>query len=586
MQRKSLVVSAACLAALIGLAFIAVAFLPYEVLKGMADSLMRDGNLKILNASNAYVFKAWLGFAALALLGLAYAIGWGRMGEVGAWFRAYGADLVSWARSLRPARVETGSLIVLLLIVALGVVFRLVYINDVMTHDESYTFAIFGSKSIFLIVTNYDLPNNHVLNSLLIRFSIGLFGIQPWAVRLPALIAGLLIIPATYGLAKSIYDRHTGLASALLIAFLPGAVLYSATARGYSLVALCTVLTLWLASYLRANKNRFAWSLLILFSALGFYSVPVMLLPFGMVFAWLFFENLLTGPGPYSSKISFLKYWLAAGLGTALLVLLLYTPIFIVTGADKVFGNAWVLPRGWNDYFPSLPGFGLYIWNEWTRGMSPLLTWLLLAGFVSGLIFHRRIAGRGFPLQVAALLWLIILVVLRRPQLDTKLWASCQAPLMIWCAAGIVGPLRAWNLGSARKLPASALAVGITALLAGISAVRLLPTIPQRWNVKGSAEYTVLFIKDRIEPDDLIIVKSPYDAPIWYYSAQYGIGDDHRFDGRRPFEQLYVVVDHGAGQTLESVLQVRGPDLELIDVGAARFLANYQNLDIYVVPHR
>jgi len=574
----------AILVMLAALAFLALAFLPYGPLKHLADSLMRDGNFKSLKESNAPVFRILLGAVGLILLGAAYAIGFGRLKQVRAWFRRFGADLTAFFNALKPAKVDGVSLAVLLLILVLAAVFRLAHVYDVMTHDESYTFVVFSSTSLFNILTNYQLPNNHILNSLLIYFSTHLFGIQPWAIRLPALVAGLLLIPACYAAARAVYDRTTGLASALLVAILPGAILYSTSGRGYSLVALCTLLTLWLAIYVRENKNLFAWSLIILFSALGFYSVPVMLIPFGLIFTWLFLEGLVAEPGPYGSKLGFFKYWLVAGIGTAALVLLLYTPVFIYTGADKVFANHWVTPEPWSGYLGTIPGQFLGVWHEWTGGLAPVWGMLIITGFVLGLIFQGRLTRVRFPLQAAAFLWITALLLVQRPEGVSKIWASLQAPLMIWAAAGITGLLKGLRLKFARNASVAAVVVGLAVLIVSIEAARVVPTIPGRWAAKGAAEKSVLFIKDQLSPKDLIIIDSPYDAAVWYYSILYGIPRD-RYDNRRPFDRLLVIVSHSDGQTVQSVLKDRGPDLALVDVEAAHFLQNFQNLDTYVVPH-
>jgi uncharacterized membrane protein len=454
-----------------------------------------------------------------------------------------------------------------------------------MSHDESYTFVVFSSTSLFNTLTNYHLPNNHVLNSLLIYFSTHIFGIQPWAVRLPALLAGLLLIPATYALAKTVYDKYTALISALLVAILPGAILYATTARGYSLVALFTILTLWLANFLRNSKNLFAWSMLVLFSALGFYSVPVFLFPFGMVFAWLFFENLYAQLGEYDSRINFLKHWLLAGFCTAVLTLILYTPIFIYTGVDKVFTNYWVTPQAWLGYIPSIPGHLLSVWHEWTSGFSPVWAVGLTLGFVLGLVFHRRLTHQRFPLQIAAFVWIAALMLIQRPIGVTKIWVFLQAPFLIWCAAGWMGLIKNLRLGFAQNVSVAAIMTGVAVLIAVAGAIRAVPDIPGRWAVKGPVENTVLFIKDQLEPRDLIIVDAPSDASIWYYSRLYGLTDS-RFDRRLPFDHLFVIVSHADNQTVSSVLQDRGPEAASVDQGVARLIMNFQNLDTYLLLKR
>jgi hypothetical protein len=586
MQRKRIIwIILASLVALVALALILAAFLPFGELKSLADALKPNGNFKSLKESNVLVFKILMGVTGLVLLALAFGIGSGWLKKVGIWSRRYFSDSAGFFKTLKPARVDLFALVALLLILAAAVVFRLVHINDGMSHDESYTFIVFSSTSLFNIISNYHLPNNHVLNSLLIYFSTHLFGIQPWAVRLPALLAGLLLIPATYALARKVYDKYTALISALLVAILPGAILYATTARGYSLVALFTVLTLWLADFLRSSKNLFAWSLLVLFSALGFYSVPVFLFPFGMVFAWLFFENLVADPGEYGSRINFLKYWLLAGLGSAVLVLILYTPIFIYTGAAKVFANQFVTPEGWLGYIPSIPGHLLYVWQEWTNGFSPLWAVGLTLGFLLGLVFYRHISRHRFPLQIAAFIWIAALMLVERPAGVTKIWVFLQAPFLIWCAAGWTGLLKDLRLRFARNVSIAAILTGVAVLIVAAGAIRAVPDIPQRWAAKGPVENTVLFIKSKLESSDLIIVDAPYDASIWYYSRLYGLADS-RFDVRLPFERLFVIVSQADNQTVSSVLQDRGPQAASVDLGTARLILNYQKLDTYLIPHR
>ena len=49
------------------------------------------------------------------------------------------------------------------------------------------------------------------------------------------------------------------------------------------------------ADYVILNKNLTAWFFLIVASAIGFYAIPVMLYPCGLVFVWLFLTGLTKG---------------------------------------------------------------------------------------------------------------------------------------------------------------------------------------------------------------------------------------------------------------------------------------------------
>jgi hypothetical protein len=586
MQRKNISwVILAGLVALVALALVLAVFLPYAKLKSLADVLMADGNFQSLTENNVIVFKILLGATGLVLLTLAVGILVGRLNLIGIFFRRYFTDFRIFLKNLKPVRIDVAALAAFLVIMAVAIIFRLVRINDGMLHDESYTFMAFSSTTLVTPLTDYHLPNNHVLNSLLIYFSTHLFGIQPWAVRLPALLAGLLLIPATYALAKSIYDKYTALISALLVAILPGAIMYSTSARGYSLVALFTVLTLWLANFLHGSKNLFAWSLLVLFSALGFYSVPVFLFPFGILFAWLFFENLFTSPGEYNSRINFLKYWLLAGFSTAALVLILYTPIFIYTGTGAVFSNQWVTPSAWLGYIPSIPDYLKYAWNEWTNGFSPIWTYALLMGFLLGLVFHRRTTHQRFPLQIAAFVWLTALMLVQRPIGVTKIWAFLQAPFLVWCAAGWMGLFKDLRFKFSRNIPLAAIVTGFAIFIAAISAIKVVPGIPQRWAEKSAEENTALFLMDQLEPQDLIVAAPPYDASIWYYSYLNGV-DKRHFSKHLPFDRIFLVYSPTRDQTMMVALQANGLDPDLAVLYNAQVIGNFQFLDIYLLsPH-
>jgi hypothetical protein len=281
----------------------------------------------------------------------------------------------------------------------------------------------------------------------------------------------------------------------------------------------------------------------------------------------------------------FLKYWLLAGLVAAVLVLTLYTPIFLYSGADKVFANPFVTPKGWSGYLPSIPGYLMTVWNEWTGGFSPIWTYGLVLGFLLSLVFHRRLTRQRFPLHLALLIWIAVLILVQRPARLTKIWVFLQAPFMIWCAAGWMGLLKNLRLAFARNIPVAAIVTGAAVLITAIVAIQVVPGIPQRWEVKSAAENTVLQIEDLLEPRDLIIVDGPYDAPIWYYARLHGLSNG-RFDQRLPFDRLFVVVSLTNNQTVLSVLQNRGPERSSVDLGTARLLFNFQNLDTYILPHR
>jgi hypothetical protein len=564
---------------------IGLVLLPYGSLKGVIESCLSDHNFNSLKPWNAVVFKTIFGMGGAVFLGLAAVSASRRWHRVSGYLARLWQDARLFFRELRPGKDELGFLAVMVVIMLLAVIFRLEYIYSSLHHDEAYTYVAFGS-SLMAAISDYHLPNNHVFHSVLVFFSTRIFGIQPWAVRLPAFLAGVFIVPAAYWLAKRIYDRWTALGAAFLAAWFPALISYSTNARGYTLVALFTLLILALGDYVRKEKNLFAWGLISLFSALGHYTVPVMLFPFGVLFVWLFLENRVEGPGAYRTKWEFIWHWLAAGFGAFLLTLLFYTPILVVTGPEKVFANGFVAPLPRVDLLESLSSRFAETWAEWTFRVPSIIIFLLVAGWFLGLVFHRKISNTCVPLQLAALLWIVILLLVQRPNAWSKVWVFLQPLMLIWAAAGILGLIQKVRLGFLRGLPLAAIVFGL-ALLAGIyQAARLVPQLPALWAIRGDEENSVLLVKDQLRDDDMIVVAPPDDAPVWYYSELHGISEA-AFDTRRSgFKRLLVLVDPAEGQTPASVVADYAPETAAADVGSALLLNGFGKMQVFEVPCR
>jgi hypothetical protein len=573
----------AALPAILGIIGVILALLPYGILKPFLDSIMPDGNFNSLKPWNADVFKLLFGLGGLVFLCLAVLTGLRRWNLFASFSHQFWIDAGRFFVSLRPRMDDLGFLAAVLVIMVLAVIYRLEYINSPLHHDEAYTYVAFA-HSLISAVTDYHLPNNHVFHTILVFLSTRIFGIQPWAVRLPAFTAGVLLVPAVYWLAKRLYDRWTALAAALLVAWLPTLVTYSTNARGYTLVALFTLLTLTLGNIVLKEKNLFVWMLISLFSALGIFTLPVMLFPFGILFVWLFLGNQVEGTGPYRSKLDFLRYWVAAGFSAALLTGLFYTPILIFTGSEKVFANGFVAPLPWANLVETLSHRFSETWVEWTSKVPLMVVIILAAGWTLSLIFHRRLSTSRVPLQLAALLWIAALIIIQRPDAWAKVWLFLLPLMLLWAAAGTVELLVKIQLKFLRGLPLAGIVVGL-ALLAGIQhAAWLAPQLPVLWAGRGSEEKAVLFVQSQLRDGDLIIVAPPDDAPVWYYSELHGINNTH-LDPHMAFDRAFVLVDTVEGQTPASVIAERGPEPGMVNVGSCDLLDTFGKIQVYGCAH-
>jgi hypothetical protein len=565
----------------IALVLLITAVLPYGLFKTTLGLLMPDGNFKSLHTSNVIVFRGWLVVTGFVLTGIAYLFISGKF-QLHSWLLHLAGDSKRLWFALRPKREEKLFLGVLLAVVFLGVLSRLAGLWLPLSHDEAYTTVVFA-PSVWSAITDYHAPNNHVFHTLLVHFSAEIFGLSSWAVRLPAFIAGVLVISAVYWLGKTIYDKYTGLMAAVLVAFLPVQISYSTNARGYSIVALITLLIFWLGDFVRKDKNVPAWILIVLFSALGLWTVPIMLFPFGILFTWLLVENILAGGSIYGSRLNFLKYWLAAGFGSAGLTLLLYTPIFIFSGFWKVIGVN--VPVPWEQMGSTVLAYKSGVYNEWMSGVPFFVVILLNIGFVLALLFHRRLSAQRFPFQLAALIWIFVLVLIERPAAWSRIWFFLMAPMLIWCSAGIAGLLKDIRIKPLKNIPISAILIAILMLFSLTASWRSLASLSEVRQQVGFEETSALFIKDQLQENDLIVAMWPADAALWYYSKLHGIPDRY-FDRNRPFDRAFILGIPSEGQTLDFVIEQTKLDKNLLDMGSAQVIQNFGGLEIHLVKHR
>ena len=106
-----------------------------------------------------------------------------------------------------------------------------------ITHDEAGTILNFSTQSVWDIISYKDpIPNNHLLNTLLIKFSTGLFGMNELSCRLPNLVGGVLYLLGSFRLSFLLF-RTPVLRLCFLILMIanPFVIEFFALARGYGL---------------------------------------------------------------------------------------------------------------------------------------------------------------------------------------------------------------------------------------------------------------------------------------------------------------------------------------------------------------
>ena len=166
-------------------------------------------------------------------------------------------------------------------IVVVAVALRLLRLDADLWLDEITPVLSYGDMPLLHVVTSYIGSNNHLLNTLLLKLSLALFGPLEWAVRLPAALFGVLTIPAMYWVSRLAMTRAGSLCAALLLAVSYHHVFFSQNARGYAAYLLFSLLASGcLVRALQEDRARY-WVLYVGAMFLDFAS----LLTSGFVFA-------------------------------------------------------------------------------------------------------------------------------------------------------------------------------------------------------------------------------------------------------------------------------------------------------------
>jgi hypothetical protein len=146
------------------------------------------------------------------------------------------------------------------------ILYKVLYVP--ITHDEVGTTVHYSNFSVWQIMMYPDAwPNNHILNTLLTKLFLLLFGKEQWVVRLPNLLSFLLYAFGVSRIIKTALQIES-------IFYIPAALLFIANpylldffglCRGYGMsVALCTLSVSYLITGYTSLNNKNIWIAFIL----------------------------------------------------------------------------------------------------------------------------------------------------------------------------------------------------------------------------------------------------------------------------------------------------------------------------------
>ena len=309
-----------------------------------------------------------------------------------------------------------------LLITVLSVsffIFELWKLLDLGVHyDEAYTLLNYVLSGVSGAITTYDMPNNHILNSVLLALQFKILDFSILSLHLVSFLS--FVISLLLGL-KLVRSRSGKIIWIFLFSVPSIFIHYSVEARGYGLQGLFMLLAIYaLENYEYTQKNE-SLRRSIRWIVLAFWTVPTFLymalMPVAPVLNWA---------KPKTERWPVFKEELIAGIKGVLWVVFLYVPIlFYVAFYGVKMGGDTV---GFKDLFIKLPS---YFWNLLNSFFAESF-WLVIVGFV-GVYFHLKLAKK--VLWALAVAVLICILTKSLPPYD-RLWLPFFVLLTLYSAEG------------------------------------------------------------------------------------------------------------------------------------------------------
>ena len=459
----------------------------------------------------------------------------------------------------------------------IGLGLRWSYLDESIRVDEGKIAAWVQAWTFGEVASSYENVGNHILHTLAVELCHTLFGLQPWSIRLPALLPGVALIPVTWLAAAALFSRGTALIAAGLVAGAPYLTYYSVISRGYLLqsVLLMALARLLLRHAESASRRRTLAAGAA--GALALYAVPSALFALPGLYAGAAAWAAARGANPSTSRWAAVRGWadragrlLPALAVTGGLTLLLYLPVFLVTDWETIAVNRYTAAQPgvllWERLAARLAGTA----SKWSFDLPFPAPAACAAIAGAGLLAAvRRGQGASALLIVLTITSTVALSVLLRRVPPVRGYLPLMPFFLMLPAAGIDAALRAVlrRLPARRAPPAHARPkTGIACALFAVvlAAAGALWTWSGGWLetergvVRGryaGAESAMLALAEVMGERDTVLSAAPawpyryyvalHGLPIRFADARYGGRPEDAVTDKAAADRVYVLIPDG-----------------------------------------
>lgn len=457
-------------------------------------------------------------------------------------------------------RVQPPEWLGIALITALAIAVRWAPLFQPIRYDEAATWIDYASQPLAKSLSDYRFPNNHLFHTLLVHISAALFGSEPWALRLPAFIAGIVLVPLTWAAGRALYSASAGLIAASLVATSASLTLYSTNARGYTILCCLTMLAVLIAARLPRHENSARWAALAIVGALGMWTIPVMLYPLSGIALWLWAEaragDTVIGPRAVAARLQ----WTTVAMLS--LTAILYLPVVARSGIALLVGNRFVRPQSRSSFFAGLPEFYRAVWSDWMRGWPVWLAALVAVGIIAATVLRGSRARRSVSLAGASIVAATLLLLLNGRIPYVRVWLYLLPLVLIGAAGGLAGIWRRVERRSLSPRRWVATRASLIIIVVVATAAGALGTVRSRvvWTADDTgtfpaARQAASWLLATAQPGDRVIATAPSDLPLEYYLSPSARGRALFRATPDSAQRIWVVVNEAEGQDVNVLLR-------------------------------
>jgi hypothetical protein len=283
------------------------------------------------------------------------------------------------------------------------------------------------------------------------------------------------------------------------------------------------------------KESVFAGFLFALLSAIGLFTIPVMLFPIAMLVVWSLLLAFQAGGWPKTLRVFRAVAWIL--LMCAMITVVLYTPVLITSGMRSVVANRYVQPRDLADLATAWPRTAWETWIRFYRDVPGLCQVCLGVSMLAGALYLWKANRPAFLLIPAALIGIGVALLTMRVNPYQRTWIFLLPLSFCLADAGITATLRLFSRRT-RVMVAGALsllfAAGMSYHLANTDAVAQYTDTGRT----PDADAIALFLQPRLREGDWVVVRR--HSPLSFYFHRLGMPQNALF--KRGDGDIYVVV--------------------------------------------